>query len=77
MSTQNGVGRGFLKFWQVFAGSIILKNRSIVHFFGWGKWEGHLLAVFCGCHKWVTSKTIVISKTKSLGIKTSPIFRQF
>ena len=77
MSTQNGVGRGVLKFWQEFAGSIILKNRSIVHFCGWGKWEGHLLAVFCGCHIWVTSETIVISKKKSFGIKTRPIFPQF
>ena len=64
MSTQKGCGEGVLKIFQVFADSIILNNRFIVHFCGWWKWEGHLLAIFCRCHKWVTSKTIVISQKK-------------
>ena len=45
MSTQKGVGKGVLKIWHVFADSIILNNRSTVHFVGWWKWEGHLLVI--------------------------------
>ena len=32
MSTQKGGGKGVLDIWQAFADSIILNNRSIVHF---------------------------------------------
>ena len=45
MSTQKGVGKGVLKIWHVFADSIILNNRSTVHFGGWWKWEDHLLVI--------------------------------
>ena len=77
LSTQNGVRRGILKIWHVFVDSIILKNRSIVHFGGWWKWQDHLLVIFCGRHKWVTSKTITISKKEIFGIKTRPTFPKF
>ena len=56
------VRRGLLKIYHVFEDSIILSNRSIVHFCGWWKWEGYFLAIFSGCYKWVTSKTIIIYK---------------
>ena len=46
MYTQKGGEEGFFEICQVFADSIILNNRSIVHFCGWWKWEGHLLATF-------------------------------
>ena len=63
MSIQNGwVGRGVLKNCHVLADSIILNIRSIVHFYGWWKWEGHLLVIFCGRHKWVTSMILIIQK---------------
>ena len=64
------MGRGFLKNCYVFADSISSNNRSIAHFCGWWKWEGHLSPIFCGCYKWVTSKTIIIFKKKNcLGSK--------
>ena len=68
MSTRKGGGEGVLKNCHVFADFIILNIRSIVHFCGWWKWEGHLLVIFCGRHKWVTSKTI-IQKNKCLESK--------
>ena len=71
------VGRGVLKICHVFADSIILNNRSIANFCGRWKWEGHLLAIFGGCHKWVTSKTIIIFFKNMFGIKTRPIFPKF
>ena len=46
MSTQKGVGREVLKNCHVFADFIVLNIRSIVHFWGWWKWEGHLLVIF-------------------------------
>ena len=58
------MGRDVLKICHEFADSFILNNRSIVHFCGWWNWEGHFLAIFCGCHKWVTSKTVIISTQK-------------
>ena len=36
-----------------------------------GSFVGH----FCGCHKWVTSKTI--TSKKKFGIKTRPIYPKF
>ena len=63
MSTQKGVGRELLKICHVFVNSIIL-NKSSAHSCRWWKWEGHLLAIFCGCHKLVTSKTIIIISKK-------------
>ena len=60
------VGRGILKNCQVFVDSIILNIRSIIHFCGWWKWEGHLLVIFCGRRKWVTSKTIIILKKSNV-----------
>ena len=45
MSTQKVVRSGVLKICHAFADSIILNNRSIVHFGGWWKWEGHLLVI--------------------------------
>ena len=73
---KRGVGRGVLKICQVFADSIILNNRSIANFCGLWKWEGHFLVISCGCHKWVTSKTIIISK-KSLESKRVRNSRNF
>ena len=64
MSTQKGGGRGVINICHMFAYSIILSNRAIAHFFGWWKWEDHLLHIFCGCRKWVTSKTIISKKKK-------------
>ena len=77
MSTQKGGWEGFFLIWHVFADSIILNNRSIVHFAGWWKWERHWLVLFCGCHKWLTSKTIIILKKQKFGIKTRPILNHF
>ena len=37
---KKGVARGVLKNCQVFADSVILNIRSIVHFCGWWKWLG-------------------------------------
>ena len=76
ISTQKGGGEGVLKICQVFADSIILNNRSIANFCGLWKWEGHFLVISCGCHKWVTSKTIIISK-KSLESKRVRNSRNF
>ena len=73
---KRGVGTGVLKICQVFAESIILNNRSIANFCRLWKWEGHLLVISCGCHKWVTSKTIIISK-KSLESKRVRNSRNF
>ena len=64
-----GVGRRAFKVCHVFADSIILNNRSIANFCQWWKWEGHLLSIFCGCHKWVTSKAIIIFKKNCLESK--------
>ena len=64
-----GVGKGVLKICHAFTDSIILNNRSIAHFCGWWKWEGHLLPIFCECLKWVTSKVIIISKKNCLESK--------
>ena len=75
ISTQKGVEKGVLKNCHVFADFIILNIRSIVHFCGWWKWEGHLLVIFSEHHKWVTSKTII--QKKKIGIKTRPIFPKF
>ena len=55
LSTQRRGGEGVLKISHLFADFIILNNRSVVHFCGWWKWEGH----FCRSYKWVTSKTII------------------
>ena len=66
---KRGVGRGVLKNCHVFVDFIILNIRSIVHFCGWWKWEGHLLVIFCGRHIWVTSKTIIQKKSKCLELK--------
>ena len=71
------VGRGVLKICHVFPDSIILKNRSIANFCGWLNWEGHLLAIFCGCHKLVISKIIIISKKKCLESKRVRYFQNF
>ena len=71
MSTQKGRGEGVLKNCHVFADFIILNIRSIVHFCGWWKWEGHLLVIFCGRHIWVTSKTIIIQKKNKFNYKTN------
>ena len=64
-----GVGKGVRKIYHAFADSIILNNRSIAHFCGWWKWEGHLLLIFCECLIWVTSKVIIISKKNCLESK--------
>ena len=57
-----GWGR-LLKFKMCLLIPLLFNNRSIVHFCGWWKWGGgHLLVIFCGRHKSVTSKTIIISK---------------
>ena len=69
--TKGKVGRGVLKNCHVFADFIILNIRSIVHFCGWWKWEGHLLVIFCGRHIWVTSKTIIIQKKNKFNYKTN------
>ena len=74
MSTKRGVRRGVLKNCHMFADSAILNIKSIVHFCGWWKWQGHLLVIFCERHKWVTSKTIIILNYQMFGIKTHPIF---
>ena len=71
ISTQKGVEKGVLKNCHVFADFIILNIRSIVHFCGWWKWEGHLLVIFCGRHIWVTSKTIIIQKKNKFNYKTN------
>ena len=63
---KRGVARGVLKNCHVFADSVILNIRSIVHFCGWWKWEGHLLVIFCERHKWVTSKTIIVLKKSNV-----------
>ena len=68
---KRGVGRGVLKNCHVFVDFIILNIRSIVHFCGWWKWEGHLLVIFCGRHIWVTSKTIIIQKKNKFNYKTN------
>ena len=47
-------------FCHVFMDSIILNNKSVVYFCGLWKWEGHLVVIFSGPHKWVTSKTMII-----------------
>ena len=69
--------RDVLKICHVFADSIILNNRFIANFCGWWKPEGHLLAIFCECHKWVTSKTIIISKNKCLESKRTRYSQNF
>ena len=56
------VGRGVLKNYHMCADFIILNIRSIVHFCGRWKWEGHVMVIFCWRHIWVTSKTIIIQK---------------
>ena len=68
---KRGVGRGVLKTCHVLMDFIILNIRSIVHFCGWWKWEGHLLVIFCGRHIWVTSKTIIIQKKNKFNYKTN------
>ena len=77
MSTHKGGWEGVLKNCHVFVDFIILNIRSIVHFCGWWKWEGHLLVIFCERHIWVTSKTIIIQIKQMFGIKTSSIFPNF
>ena len=71
MFTQKWGGEWVLKNCHVFADFIILNIRSIVHFCGWWKWEGHLLVIFCGRHIWVTSKTIIIQKKNKFNYKTN------
>ena len=54
-------GWGFLKFIKCLRIPFFLNNR-FVHFCGWWKRGrgGHLLAIFCGRHKWLTSKAVII-----------------
>ena len=71
------VGRGVLKNYHMCADFIILNIRSIVHFCGWWRWEGHVLVIFCGRHIWVTSKTIIIEKNKCLESKRVRYYQNF
>ena len=63
-SSQKG-GWGLLKFAPCLQILFFSNNRSVVHFCGWWKWGNHLLVIFYGNHKWVTSKAI-ISKNANL-----------
>ena len=47
----------FLEILQNSQDSIVSKNRSIVHFYGWRVWRVTKLVIFCGRHKCMTPRS--------------------